>query len=122
MAGADRWPGAYRSACICRQSFAFNAFRYRDRNLMARFFGILKHARGLATYYDKRPDNFLAAIKIFSARLWINALTLQPRSTTKDCEILQLEFANLMLPTPPAAIISQAKIYPPEYLLSLDSP
>ncbi|NTZ43934.1 IS5 family transposase [Altererythrobacter sp. SALINAS58] len=56
-----------------RQSFAFSQFLYRYRNLIERFFGKLKHARGLATRYDKRADNFLAAIKLFSARLWINA-------------------------------------------------
>lgn len=56
-----------------RQSFAFSQFLYRYRNLIERFFGKIKHARGLATRYDKRADNFLAAIKLFSARLWINA-------------------------------------------------
>ncbi|ALC12017.1 transposase [Sphingopyxis sp. 113P3] len=56
-----------------RQGFVFSTFLYRYRNLIERFFGKLKHARGLATRYDKRADNFLAAIKLFSARLWINA-------------------------------------------------
>lgn len=56
-----------------KRSFAFSAFLYRYRNLIERFFGKIKHARGLATRYDKRADNFLAAIKLFSARLWINA-------------------------------------------------
>lgn len=53
------------------QSFAFSPFLYRYRNLVERFFGKLKQARGIATRYDKRADNFLAAIKLFSARLWI---------------------------------------------------
>ena len=56
-----------------KNSFAFSAFLYRYRNLIERFFGKIKHARGLATRYDKRADNFLAAIKLFSTRLWINA-------------------------------------------------
>jgi transposase len=56
-----------------KNSFAFSAFLYRYRKLVERFFGKLKHARGLATRYDKRADNFLAAIKLFSARLWIAA-------------------------------------------------
>jgi transposase len=55
------------------KSFAFSPFLYRYRNLVERFFGKLKQARGIATRYDKRADNFLAAIKIFSARLWIKA-------------------------------------------------
>jgi transposase len=56
-----------------KKSFAFSSFLYRYRNLIERFFGKLKHARGLATRYDKRADNFLAAVKLFSIRLWINA-------------------------------------------------
>ena len=59
--------------CNRRKSFAFSSFLYRDRNLVERFFGKLKNARGLATRYDKRSDNFLAAIKLFCARLWIAA-------------------------------------------------
>ncbi|WP_152568106.1 transposase, partial [Sphingopyxis sp. LC81] len=56
-----------------KQSFAFSSFLYRYRNLVERFFGKIKNARGLATRYDKRADNFLAAVKLFAARLWINA-------------------------------------------------
>ena len=56
-----------------KKTFAFSRELYRARNLIERFFGRLKHARGLATRYDKRADNFLAAIKIFAARIWIKA-------------------------------------------------
>ena len=56
-----------------RKGFAFSKFLYRYRNLIERFFGKLKHARGLATRYDKGADNFLAAIKLFCTRLWIAA-------------------------------------------------
>ncbi len=56
-----------------RRSFAFSSFLYRYRNLVERFFAKLKNARGLATRYDKRADNFLAAIKLFCTRLWIAA-------------------------------------------------
>jgi len=56
-----------------KQSFPFSSFLYRYRNLVERFFGKLKNARGLATRYDKRADNFLAAIKLFAARIWINS-------------------------------------------------
>ncbi|PZV38914.1 hypothetical protein B5V02_08660 [Mesorhizobium kowhaii] len=38
------------------------------------FFGKLKSARGLATRYDKRADNFLAPIKLFATRIWIKSL------------------------------------------------
>jgi transposase len=32
-----------------------------------------KQFRGIATRYDKNPDNFLAAIKRVSVRIWIHA-------------------------------------------------
>lgn len=53
--------------------FAFSRWVYRQRNLVERFFNRLKQMRGLATRYDRRPDNFLAAIKIAAVRIWINA-------------------------------------------------
>jgi transposase len=52
-------------------SFVFSAFVYRYRNLVERFFNRLKQFRGIATRYDKNPENFLAAIKLVSARIWI---------------------------------------------------
>lgn len=55
------------------KSFAFSSFLYRYQNLIERFFGKLKHARGIATRYDKWADNFPAAVKLCSARLWIRA-------------------------------------------------
>ncbi len=33
----------------------------------------LKQMRGLGNRYDRRPDNFLAAIKLAAVRIWINA-------------------------------------------------
>jgi transposase len=54
-------------------SFVFSAFVYRYRNLVERFFNRLKQFRGIATRYDKNPDNFLAAIKLVSARIWIRS-------------------------------------------------
>ena len=50
---------------------AFSAFLYRYRNLVERFFNKLKHFRGVATRYDKRADNYLAGVKLASARLWM---------------------------------------------------
>lgn len=44
---------------------------YRKRNLVERFFNKLKHFRAVATRYDKRDDNYLAAIKLVSARIWM---------------------------------------------------
>jgi len=44
---------------------------YRNRNLIERFFNRLKHFRGIATRYFKTAANFLAAIHLAAARLWI---------------------------------------------------
>ena len=50
---------------------AFSSFLYRYRNLVERFFNKLKHFRAIATRYDKTPENFLAAIQLASARIWM---------------------------------------------------
>ena len=50
---------------------AFSSFLYRERNLVERFFNKLKHFRGVATRYDKRADNYLAGVKLASARIWM---------------------------------------------------
>ena len=52
---------------------AFSGFLYRSRNLVERFFNKLKHFRGVATRYDKRPDNYLAGVKLASVRIWMRA-------------------------------------------------
>jgi transposase len=44
---------------------------YRQRNLVERFFCKLKHFRRIATRYDKLARNFLAAVVLASARLWL---------------------------------------------------
>jgi transposase len=56
-----------------KATFAFSRRLYRQRNRAERFFNRLEQMRGLATRYDRRPDNFLAAIKLASVRIWINA-------------------------------------------------
>ena len=44
---------------------------YRQRNLIERFFNKLKHFRRIATRFDKLARNFLAAVALTSARIWI---------------------------------------------------
>ena len=44
---------------------------YRQRNLVERFFCKLKHFRRVATRFDKLARNFLAAVALASARLWM---------------------------------------------------
>ena len=50
---------------------AFSTHLYRHRNAVERFFNKLKHFRGVATRYDKRADNYLAGVKLASARIWM---------------------------------------------------
>ncbi len=57
-----------------KKTFAFCKWLYRYRNLVERFFNKLKQFRGIATRYDKRSDNFLAAVKLASVRIWIRSL------------------------------------------------
>jgi transposase len=54
-----------------KRQLAFSAFLYRQRNLVERFFNKLKRFRAIATRYDKRADNFLADVKLASARIWM---------------------------------------------------
>jgi transposase len=53
-----------------KQRFAFSGWLYRQRNLVERFFNRIKHFRGIATRYDKCPENYLAAVKLICARIW----------------------------------------------------
>ena len=46
---------------------------YRQRNLVERFFDRIKHFRGIATRYDKCPENYLAAVKLVCTRIWCAA-------------------------------------------------
>lgn len=51
-------------------TFTFSPWVYRQRNLVERFFNRIKQFRGIATRYDKHPENYLAAVKLVAARLW----------------------------------------------------
>jgi transposase len=50
---------------------AFSQFLYRYRNLVERFFNKLKHFRAVATRFEKHDDNYLALVKLASARIWL---------------------------------------------------
>ena len=57
-----------------KDPFAFSRWVYRQRNRVERFFNRLKQMRGIATRYDRRADNYLAAVKLAATRIWIKAL------------------------------------------------
>jgi transposase len=46
---------------------------YRQRNLVERFFNKLKHFRRIATRFDKLARNYLAAVLLACARIWMRA-------------------------------------------------
>ena len=69
MAWANIPPKANR-----RGSFAFSRWVYRQRNLVERFFNRIKQFRGVATRYDKRQENYLAAVKLVATKIWCRSL------------------------------------------------
>ena len=54
---------------------AFSAFLYRYRNLVERFFNKLKHFRAVATRFEKHDANYLALVKLASARIWMRFMS-----------------------------------------------
>ncbi|WP_307886147.1 transposase [Brucella abortus] len=54
--------------------FRVSRWVYRQRNLVERFFNRIKQFRGIATRYDKRPENYLAAVKLVATRIWCQSL------------------------------------------------
>jgi transposase len=54
---------------------AFSSFLYRYRNLVERFFNKLKHFRAVATRFEKHDQNYLALIKLASARIWMRFMS-----------------------------------------------
>jgi transposase len=54
---------------------AFSTFLYRFRNLVERFFNKLKHFRAVATRFEKHDANYLALVKLASARIWMRFMS-----------------------------------------------
>ena len=54
---------------------AFSPFLYRYRNLVERFFSKLKHFRAIATRFEKDAANYLALVKLASARIWMRFMS-----------------------------------------------
>jgi transposase len=50
----------------CTQQRAYDQDRYKDRNLVERFWNKVKHYRRVATRYEKTARNFLAFIHVAS--------------------------------------------------------
>jgi transposase len=50
----------------------FDRELYKERHLIENFFCKLKQFRAIATRYDKTARNFLAAIHLAAATIWLN--------------------------------------------------
>jgi transposase len=44
---------------------------YAERNLVERFFKLIKHFRGIAMCYQKTARNFLAGVHLVCALAWL---------------------------------------------------
>ena len=53
----------------------FNKRLYKKRNFIERFFNKLKHFRAIATRYEKHDANYLALVKLASARIWMRFMS-----------------------------------------------
>jgi transposase len=49
---------------------------YAQRNRIERFFNKLKHFRAIASRFEKSADNYLALVKLASARIWMRFMSL----------------------------------------------
>jgi transposase len=49
---------------------------YAQRNQVERFFSKLKHFRAIASRYEKCAANYLALVKLASARIWMRFMSL----------------------------------------------
>jgi len=56
-----------------KQTFNFNPRVDHQRNLVEQFFNRITQMRGLATRYDRRADDYLAALQLAATRIWINS-------------------------------------------------
>ena len=48
---------------------------YCERNLVERFFNKLKHFRAIATRFEKHDANYLALLKLASAKIWMRFMS-----------------------------------------------
>jgi transposase len=58
-----------------KRTLPFSPWLYRQRNLVERFFSKPKHYRAVATRYEKHAENFLAAVKLAAARIWMRFMS-----------------------------------------------
>ena len=65
-------PASSRPRATARTPRPFDKEIYKARHLIENFYGRLKQFRAIATRYDKTASNFLAAIHLAAAIVWLN--------------------------------------------------
>ena len=60
------------SKASCRHQRSYDCHLYKARNLIENFFAKPKQYRAIATRYDKTARNFLGAIHLATAVVWLN--------------------------------------------------
>ena len=55
-----------------RAQHAYDRHLFKECHLIENFFARLKQFRAIATRYDKTAQNFLAAIQLAAAVIWLN--------------------------------------------------
>src|SRR5437868_2834246 len=70
--------GARHTGCNRTEPICVTPYRYRARNLVERFFNMIKQCRRVATRYDRLAANYLAFIKLASIRIWLRAYEFTP--------------------------------------------
>ncbi len=63
--------GEHSAKCNRKDPICFSKHLYKARNLVERFFNKIKQFRRIATRFDKTAENFLAAVKLASIRIWL---------------------------------------------------
>ena len=54
-----------------KESREYDDFLYKERNVIERMFGKMKHFRGIATRYSKLAVSFLAFLQLAAILLWL---------------------------------------------------
>lgn len=54
-----------------REIREYDRFLYKERNIIERMFGKMKHFRGIATRYNKLAVSFAAFVQLAAILLWI---------------------------------------------------
>ena len=62
---------SFRRGQIARRRASGDFALYRERNLVERFFNLIKHFRAIATRYEKTARNILAGVHLVCALAWL---------------------------------------------------